>query len=665
MKEYRPVLTISLLISNRLDTIPRCLDSLAPIMQAIPSELILIDTSKNPEVNALLKTYTGQVYEFEWCSDFAKARNEGLKRATGEWFLFLDDDEWFEDAKPLIEFFQSGDYQNYERANYKIRNFYDPEYVQYADCWAARMSRIHEHTRFVGKVHEYMEPCIGTEKLIDALVYHSGYVFASSEDRAKHAERNIELLRSAMEEDPHNIRWKAQLVQEYRSNLDWTNLVSYCKNVIAEKTTDMDFISRRQFATIYAGLVEGLMQLGHYEESMQWAEKVLADETTEELLRAWMYMCMMENAVELEDWENVKEYTRTYLAMEKQFNIDEDWIQEQKKIAILQSTFDPAYIKKAYSILIYRDLKKGSTDALNKYYEKLEWNETVNYVYGKLPLYLIERMPTLPYEPIFGQIVADAFKRDDFKVFMCREAWKWEEKDLEHFQKLAYIYAQVESDFWFIWYMMVVDLQARFNTEFFSRMTAEKWEISIRSFVNQADTSQINRMRTYLQTIFQPDAWEYACYENIVLEKQVMDGPKSILDLERYYEVLKAYAQQGAILESSAAAVEKIGDYLALEVQDKVQALIKLKEAVDVCPDFAEGIGKFLHSYSELERQRVKKQKREMRQLRDQVMEQVKSMTANGQGEAALQIINQLKQMFPDDLEVIALGLEVRLQTLE
>jgi glycosyltransferase involved in cell wall biosynthesis len=86
-------LTISLLISDRLDTVPRCLDSLRLILDAIPSELILIDTSKNSKINALLKTYTDQVYEFEWCNDFAKARNEGLKRAKGEWFMFLDDDE--------------------------------------------------------------------------------------------------------------------------------------------------------------------------------------------------------------------------------------------------------------------------------------------------------------------------------------------------------------------------------------------------------------------------------------------------------------------------------------------------------------------------------------------------------------------------------------------
>lgn len=455
MSENKPLLTISLLISNRLDTIPRCLDSLTPLMEAVSSELILIDTSKSPEVKELLLKYTDQVYDFEWCKDFAKARNEGLKRAKGEWFMFMDDDEWLVDAVPLITFFNSGAHKNYERANYKIRNFYDPEYVQYSDCWAARMSRIHENTRFVGKVHEYMEPCFGNEKLIDALVYHSGYVFATDEARDEHAKRNIELLKKAMEDEPHNVRWQAQLAQEYRSNLDWESLVEYCKMTIVAKKPDMDFISRRQFATIYAGLVEGLIQLGCYEESLQWADTILADESTEELLRAWMYLCMMEAAFELGDWDKAKEDARIYLQMEKQFNTDEDWIQEQKKIAILQNVFDPAYKKKAYSILICHDLKQGSTEVLKKYYEQLEWNETINFIYEKLPIYLIEVMPLMEYEPIFSQVITDACKREDFKNFIWAHALKWKE-DGERFLKLAAIFAKAEAEEPFIMYMRVL-----------------------------------------------------------------------------------------------------------------------------------------------------------------------------------------------------------------
>ena len=79
-------------------------------------------------------------------------------------------------------------------------------------------------------------------------------------------------------------------------------------------------------------------------------------------------------------------------------------------------------------------------------------------------------------------------------------------------------------------------------------------------------------------------------------------------------------------------------------------------------PEFADGIGNFLHFYSDLEKQRVKKQKEEMQQLKEQVIGQVKAMLESGQKDAALQIIGQLKQMFPDDLEVAQLALEIRIK---
>ena len=117
----------------------------------------------------------------------------------------------------------------------------------------------------------------------------------------------------------------------------------------------------------------------------------------------------------------------------------------KKKIAILQNVFDPAYQKKAYSILICHDLRQGSTEALKKYYELLEWNETINFIYEKLPIYLIEIMPTLEYEPIFSRFITDACKREDFKNFIWVHARKWK-ADSERFLKLAHIFAKAEAE---------------------------------------------------------------------------------------------------------------------------------------------------------------------------------------------------------------------------
>ena len=109
-------LTISLLVSDRRETLKRCLDSIVPLLNEINSELIVVFTGKDPAVLEIVKQYTSRIIPFTWCDDFSKARNAGLTEAGGEWFLYLDDDEWFENVSEIVEFFKSGEYRNYDTA---------------------------------------------------------------------------------------------------------------------------------------------------------------------------------------------------------------------------------------------------------------------------------------------------------------------------------------------------------------------------------------------------------------------------------------------------------------------------------------------------------------------------------------------------------------------
>ena len=90
-------LSISMLVSDRMETLGKCLASLKPLLTELDSELIVVFTGKNEETLELIQQYTTHIIPFTWCDDFSKARNAGLKEAKGEWFLYLDDDEWFED----------------------------------------------------------------------------------------------------------------------------------------------------------------------------------------------------------------------------------------------------------------------------------------------------------------------------------------------------------------------------------------------------------------------------------------------------------------------------------------------------------------------------------------------------------------------------------------
>ena len=116
----RPQLTISLLASNHIHAVRRCLDSLVPILMRIPSELIVVDTSGNDQLRELACQYTDHIVPFRWCDDFSKARNAGLKEAHGEWFMFIDDDEWLDETEEIITFFSSGEYMGYKSGTYMV-----------------------------------------------------------------------------------------------------------------------------------------------------------------------------------------------------------------------------------------------------------------------------------------------------------------------------------------------------------------------------------------------------------------------------------------------------------------------------------------------------------------------------------------------------------------
>ena len=212
----RPILSISMLVSNnRRDTIEKCMESLVPLMKAVPSELIIVDTGCTDGSVDVARKYADKVVQFTWCKDFSAARNAGLRECTGEWFLYLDDDEWFEDVSELIAFFRSEERKQCDTLWYIQRNYDSFEGTSYTDTYVGRCMKMTPDIRFCGKIHEWLEPLPKWIKKTNAYVHHYGYVFKNEEDKQKHLERNLTLEEEAVRENPDDIRMCCQLVQEY------------------------------------------------------------------------------------------------------------------------------------------------------------------------------------------------------------------------------------------------------------------------------------------------------------------------------------------------------------------------------------------------------------------------------------------------------------------
>lgn len=220
-KKNDVILSIDLIVKNEEKNLARCLDSLKPIMEAIPCQLIITDTGSTDKTVEIAKQYTDEVYSFEWCDDFAAARNSGLEKAKGQWFMFIDADEWFEDCKDLIEFFKSGEYNNYPNATYIVRNYVNKkDQNNFEDQPLGRLFKLTGKIKFKGRIHEAIEMFLPIKEL-KSFVNHYGYAVDNSEKfKENKTKRNFALLLKEYEKEPNNDRIAYLLSIEYASMKD-------------------------------------------------------------------------------------------------------------------------------------------------------------------------------------------------------------------------------------------------------------------------------------------------------------------------------------------------------------------------------------------------------------------------------------------------------------
>lgn len=84
-----PPLSLCMIVKNEATNLPRCLESVI----GVADELVVLDTGSTDDTVAIAQSFQAQVHHYPWGNDFAAARNESLRYASGDWVLVLDADE--------------------------------------------------------------------------------------------------------------------------------------------------------------------------------------------------------------------------------------------------------------------------------------------------------------------------------------------------------------------------------------------------------------------------------------------------------------------------------------------------------------------------------------------------------------------------------------------
>lgn len=421
------VLSIALLVSNRKDTIKKCLDSLTPIREAIPSELILVDTGCDEELHQLLVEYGDIVTNFTWCNDFSKARNESLRHASGEWFMYLDDDEWFVDTTELVDFFTSGEYKRFGQASYIQRNFLDMQATQYTDSWVSRMTRLCKDTHFESKIHEYMMPQEGDAKGLRSIVHHFGYVYETEEALRSHYERNRVLLEEMLAEEPKNLRWRMQLLQEYRSVKETKLLYDYGEECLA-LTKDWDeMYDNIAIGGFYGAKILALKEERRYEEMLAVCLEADADKRMTQLCRAFCAFRAADACFHLGKYAECEKRALQYVRWKLFFDENEPLLYLQKPVPFVGECLDVVMIKEGYSLLICAGLKQHNTSYLQEHMDKLAWDEVHIYVYEEIVPTLVEAMCVMPREAVFEDVLRLMHGHLGLWEYFCSQLTEYEQ----------------------------------------------------------------------------------------------------------------------------------------------------------------------------------------------------------------------------------------------
>lgn len=203
-----------IIAKNEEKKIARCL---APL-QKTGMEVVVLDTGSTDNTVTIAQNYTSKIYHFEWSNDFSAARNYAMTKASNDYILFLDADEYVEEIDiPAIRKLLS----KYPDAIGQIRR----RNACFASDGVSEMITIDPVERlfdrrlfyYTGTIHEQITHRQGKMLYaypIPLTVYHDGYL-GTVEERREKAERNNILLFEELKKSPEDPYLYYQIGQSY------------------------------------------------------------------------------------------------------------------------------------------------------------------------------------------------------------------------------------------------------------------------------------------------------------------------------------------------------------------------------------------------------------------------------------------------------------------
>jgi tetratricopeptide (TPR) repeat protein len=192
------------------------LPGLLASVQGSVDEIILVDTGSQDRTVQIATQAGARVFHHVWQDDFAVARNQAVKEATGDWILVLDCDERLAPGfgHALREAIQRDDFDlgmlplyNATHVDATPEDILSGAALKGAPVLLPRLLRCDPSLRWTGRVHESVSEWVkeGPKRIspVSVAILHLGYAPDVVESKNK-SDRNLRLLQRRCEEDPNN-----------------------------------------------------------------------------------------------------------------------------------------------------------------------------------------------------------------------------------------------------------------------------------------------------------------------------------------------------------------------------------------------------------------------------------------------------------------------------
>ena len=256
---------------NEEKNLPRWLNC----MKRIADEVIVVDTGSEDETVHIARASGAKVFFFQWMDDFSAAKNFAIEKATGDWILFLDADEYFldEDCSRVRAVFENY-YEVFEVAGlifHMVNIDMETGKILGGDGGSLRGFRNCHWLRYEGNVHERLEDVseekIGKGKVMqyiqDITVYHTGYTQSGMEAKMR---RNLALLEKLQAEGKGRDMDAVYLTDCYYGLGEYEKAIASAREAIRLGVEPIGLTNRP-----YTILIQSMLLTGRPEEEIREA----------------------------------------------------------------------------------------------------------------------------------------------------------------------------------------------------------------------------------------------------------------------------------------------------------------------------------------------------------------------------------------------------------